>query len=144
VLEVVATKRRDRNAALHMLKSLMKKYGAPRAIVIDKLRSYGAALKMIGNAACQECDGRWINNRAENSYQPFRRRERAMHRFRRMGTLQKFTSVHASFHNHFNQERLLIDCDRFKARRSTAMAEWKNVASWRQPMSASCGSIPLH
>jgi putative transposase len=57
VLEVVATERRDRNAALRVLKSLMNKYGAPRAIVTDKLRSYGTALKMIGNAACHECDG---------------------------------------------------------------------------------------
>jgi putative transposase len=129
VLEVVATKRRDRNAALRMLKSLMKKYGAPRSIVTDKLRSYGAAMKMIGNAACQESDGRWINNRAENSHQPFRRRERAMHRFRRMGTLQKFTSVHASFHNHFNHERHLIDRDTFKTRRSAAIVEWRNLAS---------------
>ena len=129
VLEVVATKRRDCNAALRMLKSLMKKYGAPRSIVTDKLRSYGAAMKMIGNAACQESDGHWINNRAENSHQPFRRRERAMHRFRRMGTLQKFTSVHASFHNHFNHERHLIDRATYKTRRSAAMAEWRNLAS---------------
>ena len=126
---MVATKRRDRNAALRVLKSLMKKYGAPRAIVTDKLRSYGAALKMIGNDECQECDGRWINNRAENSHQPFRRREGAMHRFRRMGTLQKFTSVHASFHNHFNHERHLIDRATYKTRRSAAMAEWRNLAS---------------
>jgi putative transposase len=129
VLEVVATKCRDRNTALRMLKSLMNKYGAPRAIVTDKLRSYGAALKVIGNTACQECDGRWINHRAENSHQPFRRRERAMHRFRRMGTLQKFTSVHASIHNHFNHERHLIDRGTYKTRRSTAMAEWRNLAS---------------
>src|SRR5476649_142872 len=129
VLEVVATKHRDCNAALRMLKSLMKKYGAPRSIVTDKLRSYGAALKMIGNAACQECDGRWINNRAENSHQPFRRRERAMDRFRRMGTLQKFTSVHASIHNHFNHERHLIDRATYKTRRSAAMVEWRKLAS---------------
>src|SRR5471032_1468445 len=129
VLEVVATKRRDRNAALRLLKSLMTRYGRPRAIVTDKLRSYGAALKVIGNADRQECSGRWLNNRAENSHQPFRRRERAMHRFRRMGTLQKFTSVHASFHNHFNHERHLIDRDTFKNRRTAAMMEWRILAS---------------
>ena len=129
VLEVVATERRDRNAALRVLKSLMNKYEAPRAIVTDKLRSYGAALKMIRNDACQECHSRWINNRAENSHQPFRRRERAMHRFRRMGTLQKFTSVHASIHNHFNHERHLIDRATYKTRRPTAIAEWRKLAS---------------
>ena len=81
------------------------------------------------NAARQECEGRRINNRAENSHQPFRRRERAMHRFRRMSTLQKFTSVHASFHNHFNHERHLIDRNSYKMRRAAAMAEWKNLAN---------------
>ncbi len=77
VLEVVATKQRNRGAALRFLKSLMKKYGRPRAIVTDKLRSYGAAMKVLGNEARQECDGRWINNRAENSHQPFRQPEYA-------------------------------------------------------------------
>ena len=129
VLEVVATKRRNRNAALRLLKTLMKRYGRPRAIVTDKLRSYGAAMKVIGIADRQECDGRWTNNRAENSHQPIRRREWAMHRFRRMSTLQKFTSVHASFHNHFNHERHIIDRNTFKKRRSAAMAEWKILAS---------------
>ena len=128
VLEVVVTKRRNRNAAVGLLKSLMKKYGRPLAIVTDKFRSYGAAMKMLGNAERQECEGRWINNRAENSHQPFRRRERAMHRFRRMSTLQKFTSVHAAFHNHFNHERHLVARPTYKTRRSAAMAEWKNLA----------------
>ena len=129
VLEVVTTKRRNRSAALRLLKSLIKRYGRPRAIVTDKLRSYGAAMKLIGNPDRQECDGRWHNNRAENSHQPFRRREQAMHRFRRMGTLQKFTSVHACFHNHFNHERHLIDRNTYKTRRSAAIAEWRILAS---------------
>jgi putative transposase len=100
VLEVFATKRRDRKAALAFLKRTMKRYGRPKAIVTDRLRSYGAAMKVIGNAAVQEC-GRWLNNRAENSHQPFRRRERAMAKFRDVKTLQKFAAVHASIHNHF-------------------------------------------
>ena len=81
VLEVFATKRRDRRAALKFLKRTMKRYGRPRSIVTDRLRSYRSAMKVIGNAADQEC-GRWLNNRAENSHQPFRRRERAMQTFR--------------------------------------------------------------
>jgi putative transposase len=129
VLEVVATKRSNRRAALRLLKSLMKRYGRPHAIVTDQLRSYAAAMDMIGNADRQECAGRWINNRAENSHQPFRRRERAMHRFRRMSTLQKFTSVHAALHNHFNHERHLIDRNTYKTRRSAAMAEWRILAA---------------
>ena len=64
-------------------------------------------MKEIGNADRQEA-GRRLNNRAENSHQPFRRRERAMQRYRSMKTLQKFSSVHAQVHNHFNQERHLV------------------------------------
>jgi len=72
----------------------MKRYGAPKTVVTDRLKSYGAAMKDIGNKHRQEV-GRWINNRCENSHLPFRRRERAMLRFRRMRSLQKFASVHA-------------------------------------------------
>ncbi len=88
VLEVYATKRRDREAALEFLKRAMKRYGRPATIVTDRLQSYRAAMKVIGNAAAQTC-GRWLNNRAENSHQPFRRREGAMARFRDIKTLQK-------------------------------------------------------
>lgn len=84
----------------------MKRHGRPHILVTDRLRSYGAALKEIGAVDRQET-GRWMNNRAENSHLPFRRRERAMQRFRRMRTLQKSASVHASVHNHFNSERHL-------------------------------------
>ena len=83
VLESYVTKRRDRKAALKFLRKMMKRFGPPHVIVTDKLRSYGAAMKVIGNVARQET-GRWKNNRAENSHLPFRRRERAMHRFRSM------------------------------------------------------------
>jgi putative transposase len=93
VLETFATKRRDRKAALKFLKKSMKRYGPPHIMVTDKLRSYGVAMKVIGNANKQET-GRWQNNRSENSHQPFRRRERAMQGFRSMGSLQKFVAVH--------------------------------------------------
>ena len=126
VLESYATQTRDKAAALSFLKRMMKRHGRPKVIVTDRLRSYGAAMKEIGNADAQET-GRWVNNRAENSHQPFRRRERAMPRFRRMHTLQKFNSVHASVHNHFNQERHLVSRDFYKARRSAALAEWQKV-----------------
>ena len=83
-------------------------------------------MKEIGNADRQEV-GRWANNRVENSHLPFRRRERAMNRFRRMKTLQKFSSVHASVHNLFNQERHLVDSQTYRDRRSAALAEWRAV-----------------
>ncbi|MEO6877910.1 MAG: IS6 family transposase [Gemmatimonadaceae bacterium] len=124
VLEVVATKRRDRKAALRFLRRLMKRYGRPHKVVTDRLPSYGAAMKVIGNAQRQLCKGARINNRAENSHQPFRRRERAMLRFRSMKTLQKFASLHSVVHNHFNQERHLTSRDTYKLKRSAAMAEW--------------------
>ena len=90
VLEAVVTAKRDKAAALKLLKR------RPRKIVTDGLRAYPAAMKEVGNAGCQEV-GRGLNNRAENSHQPFRRRERAMQRFRSMKTLQKFSSVHARY-----------------------------------------------
>ena len=77
VLEVYVTKRRDHRAALEFLRRAMRRYGQPGTIVTDKLQSYRAAMKVIGNAAAQTC-GQWLNNRAENSHQPFRRREGAM------------------------------------------------------------------
>ncbi len=128
VLEVFATKRRDRKAALRFLKCAMKRYGRPRSIVTDRLRSYRAAMKVIGNAANQIC-GRWLNNRAENSHQPFRRREGAMAKFRDIKTLQKFAAVHASIHNHFNLDRHLSRRDIFKQNRSAALAEWRQLAA---------------
>jgi putative transposase len=106
----------------------MKRYDRPETIVTDKLGSYRAALRKIGNAACQET-GRWLNNRAENSHQPLRRRERAMQRFRQIGSLQKFAAVHSSVHNHFNQERHLYSRESFKLNRAAALAEWCELSA---------------
>ena len=106
----------------------MKRYGRPKAIVTDRLRSYRAAMQVIGNAGVQEC-GRWLNNRAENSHQPFRRREGAMSKFRDVKTLQKFAAAHASIHNHFNHDRHLNRREIFKQNRSAALAEWRQLAA---------------
>jgi len=128
VLESFVTRTRDKAAALKFIKKALKRHGCPKAIVTDGLRSYRAALNDLGNTEKQEV-GRWANNRAENSHLPFRRRERAMLRFRQMKTLQKFSSVQAAFHNPFNQARHLISRDDYKARRSAALAEWKTLAA---------------
>jgi len=128
VLEVFATKRRDRRAALAFLKRAMKRYGRPQAIVTDRLRSYQAAMKGIGIEHRQVC-GRWLNKGAENSHQPFRRREGAMARFRDLKTLQKFASAHASIHNHFSHDRHLNKRSTFKENRSAALAEWCELAA---------------
>jgi len=126
VLESFATKERDKAAALKFMKKLMRRHGPARKITTDGLRSYRAAMNDLGNGKKQEV-GRWANNRVENSHQPLRRRERAISRFRRMKSLQKFASVHASVHNHFNQERHLVGRDIFKARRWEAFSEWRAV-----------------
>lgn len=128
VLEAYVTKRRERKAALRFLRKAMKRYGRPEAIVTDRLRSYKAALREIGNEACQEM-GRWLNNRAENSHLPLRRRERAMLRFRRMRSLQAFAAVLSSVHNHFNLERHLYRRSDFKENRAAALAEWRQLAA---------------
>jgi putative transposase len=128
VLESFASKTRDKAAALTFIKRAMKRHGTPRVIVTDGLRSYLAAMKEIGNTDRQEI-GRWANNRVENSHQSFRRRERAMLKFRSMKTLQKFSSVHATVHNHFNQDRYLISRHDFKVRRAAAQAEWRSLAA---------------
>ena len=92
----------------------------------DLMRSYGAAMKVISNVDKQKT-GRWLNNRAENSHQPFRRRERAMLRFRRTRTLQKFVSVHSSVRNHLNQERHLYSPENYKLNRAAALPEWRQL-----------------
>ena len=108
VLEAVVTKRRNKAAALKFLKKLMKRHGCAEEIVTDRFASYKAALRELGAFEKQKT-GRWLNNRVENSHHPFRRRERAMQRFRRIRSLQKFSAVHSSVYNHFNQERSLTN-----------------------------------
>jgi putative transposase len=128
VLESFVTKTRDKKAALKFIKKAMKKHGSCDRFVTDKLRSYGAAMNDLGIADRQET-GRWVNNRAENSHLAFRRRERAMQRFRRMRSLQMFASVHASVTNHFNHERSLSSRQHFKAKRAAALAEWRGLCA---------------
>ncbi|MDA0306610.1 MAG: IS6 family transposase [Proteobacteria bacterium] len=128
ILESFVSKRRDRKAALKFLKKTMKRYGQPHVIVTDRLRSYRAAMKIIGNENTQEV-GRWKNNRCENSHLPFRRRERAMLKFRLERSLQKFVSIHASVHNHFNHERHLNDRETFKIQRNAALNDWRQLCA---------------
>ena len=128
VLESFVTRRRDKKAALKFLRKSLRRHGMTETIVTDRLASYGAALKQLGAIDKRET-GRWLNNRVENSHQPFRRRERAMLRFRRMRSLQKFAAVHGSIHNHFNQERHLSPRPTFKERRAAALTEWRQLCA---------------
>ena len=128
VLEAYVTKTRDKGAALKFLKKLMKRHGRAEELVTDGLKSYGAAFKEIG-AGERQVTGCWENNRVENSHQPFRRRERAMLRFRRMHSLQKFVAVHGSVHNLFNTERSLPSRNTYKQARTAALAEWRQLGA---------------
>ena len=120
VLEAFVTKSPDRTAALRFLKKAVKRYGSPLEVVTDRLRSYHAAMKEIGNQA-RQATVRWLNNRSENSYLPFRRRERVMAKFRNAKSLQKFASVRSLLHNHFNQQRHLYSRQTFKLNRTAAL-----------------------
>ena len=135
VLESYVARKRDRSAALKFLRKAMRKHRQPKTILTDTFRSYGAALKEIGGADRQET-GRWVNNRAVNSHLPFRRRESDMLCFRRMRSLQKFASAHASVSNHFNQEGHLSSRDHSKLNRTAALAEWRElcIGYWTAPL----------
>jgi putative transposase len=122
ILESYITKKRDKSVALAFIKKALKRHGRTDVIVTDGLRSYAAAMRELGNLDRREM-GQWLNNRAENSHLPFRRRERAMLSFRRMKTIQKFASVHASLSNHFSAERHLVDRQTYKERRAAALAD---------------------
>ena len=128
MLESYVTRTRDKAAALAFMRKALKRHSSPATITTDGLRSYGAALDELGCRAKQEVV-RHANNRVENSHLPFRRRERAMLRFRGMHTLQKFASVHANVHNHFASERHLVNRQTYKERRQAALAKWRTLAS---------------
>ena len=107
VLDLLVQRRRDKAAAVKLMRKLLKKQGsAPDVLVTDQLRSYGAAKSEMGLSARHE-QGLRKNNRAENSHQPTRRRERKMQRFKSPGSAQRFLSVHAAVHNTFNVQRRL-------------------------------------
>ena len=128
VLEAFVSKRRARKTAMVFLKKIMKRYGQPQVIVTDRLRSYRATMKVIGNESSQET-GHWKNNRCENSHLPFRRREQAMLKFRHPRSLQKFVSIHSSVHNHFNHERHLTSREEFKLQRNATLTEWQQLSA---------------
>lgn len=126
ILESYVTKTRDKNAALRFMKRALKRHGSPEAVTTDGLCSYRAAMSDLGNTDKQVV-GRWANNRVENIHLPLRRRERVMLGFRKIKSLQKFASVHANVHNHFNLDRDLSARQTYNTARSVALAEWQNL-----------------
>lgn len=129
VLEILVQKRRNKNAAKKLLRKLLKKQGyVPSSVVTDKLRSYAAALRELGLSSKHETGGR-KNNRAENSHQPVRRRERVMQRFKSPGSAQRFLSVHAAVYNTFNIQRHLISRGTLRQFRFEAMSHWHEATA---------------
>ena len=128
ILESYITQKRDKRATSKFLRKALKQHGKAEKIVTDGLKSYHSAMRELGNENHREM-GRWNNNRVENSHLPFRRRERVMPRFRRMKSLQKFSSFHADTHNHFNSQRHLVYRQIFKESRSVALVKWQFLAA---------------
>jgi transposase-like protein len=125
VLDLLVQRRRDKAAAVKLMRKLLKKQGfAPDALVTDKLRSYGAARSEIGLSVRHE-QGLRKNNRAENSHQPTRRRERKMQRFKSPGSVQRFLSVHAAVQNTFDDQRHLISRRTLRVFRDEAFRTWR-------------------
>ena len=124
VLDVLVQSRRNKRAALKLMRKLLKSQGfSPDAVMTDKLPSYGAALSELGMRARHITGGR-INNRAENSHLPVRQRERRMQRFKSAGSAQRFLSTHAAIYNTFNVQRHLISRRTMRQFRAAAMDRW--------------------
>ena len=129
VLDLLVQRRRNKVAAIKLMRKLLKKQGfAPEILVTDKLRSYGAAKSELGLSAHHE-QGLRINNRAENSHQPVRRRELKMQRFKSPGSAQRFLSVHAAVHNTFNTQRHLTSRKALRVLRGAAFDTWRTATA---------------
>jgi len=124
VLDVLVQAKRDKQAALKLMRKLLKKHGfVPDLLITDDLRSYGAAARDLGIEKHHQ-RGRWRNNRAENSHQPTRRRERKMQGFKSQGSAQRFLSTHAAVYNTFNVQRHLTSASTHRRFRAAAMNTW--------------------
>jgi len=125
VLDILVQRRRDKHAALRLMRKLLKKQGfTPKLLTTDRLGSYGAAFRHL-HLTCRHEQGRRKNNRAENSHQAVRRRERKMQRFKSARSAQRFLSIHAAVHNTFNLQRHLISRSTLRIFRAEATAEWQ-------------------
>jgi putative transposase len=129
VLDVLVQSKRNKHAALKLMRKLLKKYAfVPERLVTDDLRSYGAAVRDLRIESRHE-RGRWKNNRVENSHQPTRRRERKMQRFKSAGSAQKFLSIHAAAYNTFNVQRHLASAQTHRTLRAVAMNTWREAVA---------------
>jgi len=129
VLEMLVQRRRDKRAALRLMRKLLKKQGfTPKLLTTDKLGSYGAAFRHLG-LTCPHEQGLRKNNRAENSHQVVRRRERKMQRFKSARSAQYFLIIHAAVHNTFNLQRHLVSRSTLRVFRAEAAAQWQDAVA---------------
>src|SRR5438270_4636489 len=129
VLDILVQRRRDKRAALRLMRKLLRKQGfAPKLLTTDKLGSYGSAFRHLG-LSCPHQQGLRANNRAENSHQAVRRRERKMQRFKSTGSAQRFLNMHAAVHNTFNLQRHLISRSTLRTFRAEAAAQWQDAVA---------------
>ena len=129
VLDILVQRRRDTRAALRLMRKLLKKQGfAPKLLVTDKLRSYASAFRHL-RLNCPHERGLRKNNRAENSHQPVRRRERKLQRFKSACSAQRFLSMHAAVHNTFNLQRHLVSRATLRIFRAEATDQWRNAVA---------------
>ena len=127
VLDVLVQSRRNTTAAKLLMRKLLKRQGSARVMITDKLRSYGAAKREI-MPDVEHRSHKGLNNRAENSHQPTRRRERIMKRFKSPRQLQRFVSIHDPIANLFHLPRHEMPSASFREMRSLAMQIWSEVA----------------
>jgi putative transposase len=129
VLDVLVQSKRNKHAALRLMRKLLKKYAfAPERLVTDDLRSYAPAARDLGIEHPHK-RGRWKNNRAENSHQPTRRRECKMQRFKSACSAQRFLSAHAAAYNTFDVQRHLTSAQSHRVLRTAAMSTWREVVA---------------
>ena len=126
---MLVQRRRDKRAALRLMRKLLKKQGfVPKLLVTDKLRSYASAFRRL-RLTCPHEQGLRKNNRAENSHQPVRRRERKMQRFKSARSAQRLLSMHAAVHNNFNLQRHLVSRSTLRIFRAGAATQWRIAAA---------------
>src|SRR5712664_302047 len=129
VLDMLVQRRRDKRAAHRLMRKLLRKQGCvPKLLTTDKLGSYGAAFRHL-RLTCPHEQGLRANNRAENSHQIVRRRERKMQRFKAARSAQRFLSMHAAVHNTFNLQRHLVSRSTLRIFRAEAAHQWRNAVA---------------
>jgi putative transposase len=129
VLDMLVQRRRDGLAALRLMRKLRKKQGfVPKLLVTDNLRSYASAFRRL-RLTCRHEQGLRKSNRAENSHQAVRRRERKLQRFKSARSAQRFLSIHGAVHNTFNFQHHLISRSTLRIFRAEATAEWQDAVA---------------